>query len=107
MAPPGWYDDGTVGMERYWDGQAWTSDFAPTGSSVDVGHVATRGDWIGGVLLSVIMPVIGLVAGLVYVVKGGERAKCGWMCVGLSAVMGLVYVLAVAAGADTQGPVAP
>ena len=96
-APPGWYDDGTVGMERYWDGEAWTNDFAPTGSNPDTGPVATRGDWIGGVILSVIMPVVALLAGLFYVVKGGERAKCGWMCIGISTVMGLVYVLAVSA----------
>lgn len=28
MTAPGWYPDGS-GSQRYWDGQAWTSSFAP------------------------------------------------------------------------------
>ena len=103
MAPAGWYADGrTEGMQRYWDGRQWTPHFAPLVGAPSSGPVATTGDWVGGVLISLLFPIVGLIAGIVYVAKGGERARCGWMCIGLSVVMGLVYVLAVGAGADPQ-----
>ena len=37
----------------------------------------------------------GLIAGLVYISKEGQRARCGWMCVGvsiLSMIMGYVFI---------------
>jgi hypothetical protein len=103
MAPAGWYADGTTeGMQRYWDGQQWTPHFAPLVGAADNGPVATTGDWVGGVILSVLFPIVGLIAGLVYVAKGGERAKCGWTLVGISLAMGVVYWLLVTQGADPQ-----
>ena len=29
IAPPGWYSSGNPGEERWWDGQAWTSNSRP------------------------------------------------------------------------------
>jgi hypothetical protein len=96
MAPPGWYVDPAGLGQRYWDGGSWTGHVAPIApQTVDVGHVARAGDWIGGVLLSLIIPIVGLIAGIVYVARGGPRARCGWMCIGLSIAASLVYFAAL------------
>jgi hypothetical protein len=50
------------------------------------------------VLLSIILPVIGLIAGIVYIVKGGAKRQVGLMCVGLSLTMMLVYGIVLATG---------
>ncbi len=61
---------------------------------------ASTGDWVGGVLLSLLMPLVGLIVGVVYVAKGGEKQRVGVMCLALScaafvawlAIMGLSRV---------------
>lgn len=66
------------------------------------GPVARTGDWIGGVLLALIMPLVGLIAGIYYVAKGGPRGRCGWMCVALSAVAIVFYSSIIAD--ERRGP---
>jgi hypothetical protein len=34
---------------------------------------ATTGDWVGGVLLPLLMALVGLIVGAVYAAKGGEK----------------------------------
>lgn len=85
--PAGWYSDPEGAGLRYWDGAAWTENSAP---SPDDGPGATKGDWIAGVLLSLIMPVLGLIGGVYYAYGGGQRARVGWMCIGLSITAGIV-----------------
>jgi hypothetical protein len=36
------------------------------------------------------MPLLGGIAGLYYVSRGGDRARCGWMCIGLSIAAAIV-----------------
>ncbi len=97
VAPAGWYPDPQGYGQRYWDGQGWTHNFAPsaTPSATRPGSVARTGDWIGGVLLSLLVPVAGLIAGAVYIGKGGTKRQVGWMCVGLSAAMFIFWSLKV------------
>ena len=45
---------------------------------------ARVGDWIGGVLLPVFVPLVGFIAGIVYVMKGGEKRLVGLMCIAIS-----------------------
>ncbi len=102
-APPGWYPDGSGYMQRYWDGNGWTEHFAPVaGYGHDEGPVATTGDWVAGVILSILMPIVGVIAGIVYVAKGGERAKCGWMCIGISLAWTAFAYLTFLSGGDPQ-----
>jgi hypothetical protein len=54
---------------------------------------ASTGDWVGGVLLSLLMPVVGLIVGVVYVAKGGERQRVGVMCLVLSCVTVLGWLV--------------
>ena len=92
--PAGWYADPAGLGLRYWDGAVWTQNTAPSPSPADDGPVATKGDWIAGVLLSLITPLFGLIAGVYYVAGGGRRARCGWMCIGLSLTAAiLLYTL--------------
>lgn len=100
QSPAGWYPDPQGYGQRYWDGAAWTEHTAPHATAnngpaaASDGPVATRGDWIAGVLLSLFAPFIGFIAGTYYVLRGGERARCGWMCIGLSvAVFTVLFAL--------------
>jgi len=47
----------------------------------------TTGDWVGGVLLSLLMPLVGLIVGAVYAAKGGEKLRVGVMCIVLSCLV--------------------
>jgi cation transporter-like permease len=48
---------------------------------------ATTGDWVGGVLLSLLVPVVAAIVGVVYVAKGGEKQRVGVMCIVLSCLV--------------------
>ncbi len=95
---PGWYPDPTRTCQRYWDGARWTDQVAPLPQRESGGPKATTGDWIGGVLLSVLFPLLGLVVGIVYFLKGGEKRSVGSMCLLLS-VAGLVVTWMLVTGA--------
>jgi hypothetical protein len=92
----GWYADPQGRGQRYWDGTRWTDQLAPyapsAAPSVDT---ARTGDWVGGVLLSLLMPIVGLIAGVVYVAKGGEKQRVGVMCIVLSCVAFFAWLLIV------------
>src|SRR5262245_27947410 len=97
--PAGWYPDPWQPGQRYWDGRIWThhttpatATATPTAAFTPAGPPARTGDWVGGVLLSVLIPFVGFIAGIVYVVKGGERRKVGIMCLVLSSVMFLLWL---------------
>ena len=92
-APPGWYADPQGYGQRYWDGHVWTHNFGPLASSP--GPRATAGDWIGGVLLSLLIPLVGLIAGAVYIGKGGSKKQVGVMCVCLSAAMFVFWFMKI------------
>jgi hypothetical protein len=98
MAPAGWYADpyGRDG-QRYWDGSTWTAHFAP--ATEPAGSRARTGDWVGGVLLSIFIPLIGLIAGAVYVGKGGTKRHVGIMCLVISGSLILLCALVSATGA--------
>jgi cation transporter-like permease len=48
---------------------------------------ATTGDWVGGVLLSLLVPVVAVIVGVVYVAKGGEKQRVGVMCIVLACLV--------------------
>jgi hypothetical protein len=52
---------------------------------------ASKGDWIGGVLISLLLPIIGLIVGIIYVSKTGPKRDVGKLCIALSLVAGGVY----------------
>jgi hypothetical protein len=86
-APAGWYPDpGGTPNQRYWTGNSWTDQLAPVAPSAPSGSDARAGDWIGGVLLALLMPLIGLIAGIVYATKGGEKRQVGFVTIALSCV---------------------
>ena len=98
IAPPGWYPDPQGYRQRYWDGHAWTHNFAPFPSPQR--SEARPGDWIGGVLLSLLVPLVGLIAGTVYISKGGSKKQVGLMCICISAAMFLFWFVKV----TSEGP---
>jgi hypothetical protein len=86
--PPGWYADPHGRGQRYWDGVSWSEQLAPLAPpsfSVDK-HPATTGDWVAGVLLALLVPVVGFVLGIVWAAKGGKRGTVGIACLILSVV---------------------
>jgi predicted lipid-binding transport protein (Tim44 family) len=90
-APPGWYPDPSGWGQRYWNGTAWTEQLAaypaPSAQAEPKAPAeAKTGDWIGGVLLSLLMPLIGVIAGMIYIGMGGTKRNVGVMCVCLSLV---------------------
>jgi hypothetical protein len=64
---------------------------APAPAPVAAAPKASAGDWIGGVLISLLLPVIGAIVGIVYVAKGGAKRQVGVMCLAISIVAGAVY----------------
>ena len=92
--PPGWYADPQGYGQRYWDGAAWTPNVAPLYGPppASKGDAAT-GDWIGGVLLALLLPIVGLLAGLVYLTKDGSKRQVGAVTVGLSCFVILLWIV--------------
>jgi hypothetical protein len=97
--PPGWYHDATGQALRYWDGVAWTGHMAPLPPMLapPPGKPEPRvGDWVGAALLPLLMPLIGLIAGIIWTVIGGAKRPPGLLCLGLSA--GAITVWSLVAG---------
>jgi len=99
--PSGWYPDPEGRGLRYWSGTAWTEHLAPTGAESPK-RVARTGDWVGGVLLGLLMPLIGLIAGLVYVTKDDDRRTVGIVTCAVSVAMFVLW-MALAAGSGSGG----
>jgi tellurite resistance protein TehA-like permease len=70
---------------------------APTPPVPSKSEVKTS-DWIGGVLISVLVPIIGLIVGAVYISKGGAKKQVGIMCVVISLGMAALWAVVTAAG---------
>jgi hypothetical protein len=62
------------------------------------GPQARAGDWVGGVLLALFIPIVGVIAGIVYVCLGGERRSVGWLTICLSVIVFLAYLSVIGAG---------
>ena len=94
---PGWYADAAAGCRRYWDGARWTGQIAPLDQQPKPER-APAGDWVGGVLLSVLLPLIGFILGIVYLTKSGPKREVGAMCIVLSMIaFGVWYTILAAA----------
>ena len=93
---PGWYPDVADGCQRYWDGTRWNGQVAPLHHAAPPARAAT-GDWIGGVIISLLLPLIGIIVGIVYVAKGGPKRDVGAMCLVLSFIAFVVYYALMAA----------
>jgi hypothetical protein len=62
--PAGWYADPQGRGQRYWDGRNWTDQLAPLqapSAAEEDKHPATTGDWIGGILVSLLLPLARIV----------------------------------------------
>jgi predicted lipid-binding transport protein (Tim44 family) len=98
QAPPGWYPDPYQQGQRWWDGVQWTAFVAPYAAPPAEPKKARTGDWVGGILLSLLIPLVGLIAGIVYAIMGGERRAVGFTCIGISLAMWAFYAIAIAGG---------
>jgi hypothetical protein len=98
--PPGWYPDPTGGYgQRYWDGMVWTANVAPAyGPPGPKKSDAKSGDWIGGVLLALLIPIVGVIAGIVYLTRGGTKRQVGAMTLALSLISVAGWVALTSAG---------
>jgi hypothetical protein len=96
--PAGWYLDPAGQGQRYWDGFAWTNHLAPFPPYVALPQEEPQpatGDWIGAVLLPLLMPLVGLIAGLIWALVGGTKRQPGLVCLGASAVMMLAWIVVI------------
>jgi hypothetical protein len=87
--PAGWYLDPSGSGQRYWNGVAWTGHVAPPpqfAGPLPQESEPAAGDWIGAALLPLLMPVIGLIAGIVWTLIGGAKRQPGMLCMVLSLV---------------------
>jgi hypothetical protein len=48
-------------------------------------------DWVGGVILSLLLPLIGLIVGIVYATKDDSRRQVGIMCICLSLLVSAAW----------------
>jgi hypothetical protein len=61
------------------------------------GNDAQTGDLVGGFLLSVALPLIGIVLGLVYITRGGQKRQLGWFYIGVACATMLIFLALTAA----------
>jgi hypothetical protein len=100
-SPPGWYPDPAGYGQRYWDGRVWSEHVAPAPAMLpQADRSAPVGDWIGGVLISVLFPIVGLIAGVVYVTRGGAKRDVGLLCIVLSAICFFFWVAMLSSGSS-------
>jgi uncharacterized membrane protein len=98
--PAGWYPDPEGRGQRYWDGNNWTDNIAPATNAKSAG----AGDWVGGVLLAILIPIVGLIAGAVYMSKADGRRQVGiWTVVISLVVMGFWLLVMSRAGGSASG----
>jgi len=64
---PGWYEDPVTGDRRYWTGRTWG---APGETDPEAGDKISA----GGVALSILVPIGGLIYAVVQFAKGRVRA---------------------------------
>jgi hypothetical protein len=89
----GWYPDPTGHGQRFWDGARWTEHYAPAAGAApvqqsdDPNQVANM---IGGILISVLIPIVGVIVGIVWLAKG--RTQQGLIFLGISLVSILGYL---------------
>jgi hypothetical protein len=80
-ATAGWYPDSRlVATQRYWDGRAWTEYVAPLGPRVPA--VVEEKIQVGGILIAVI-PVIGVVVGIIMLLQHKPKTGIAMIVVGL------------------------
>jgi len=60
--PPGWYNSGIPGEERWWDGQAWTASARPAASGIVAPNTFWRGSKDGSLIGAILCGVFALVA---------------------------------------------
>jgi Protein of unknown function (DUF2510) len=90
----GWYPDPQGMGQRYWDGRQWTQHVAPLGPPPVVKDDVSG---VGGYVVSVLLPVIGFIVGIVWLAKG--RGSQGLLCMVLSVVSFLVWSALLYGGA--------
>jgi hypothetical protein len=69
----------------------------PAPAPEPAGNDAQTGDLVGGFLLSVLIPLIGIVVGIVYISRGGQKRQLGWMYIGVSCATMLIFAALTAA----------
>lgn len=85
--PAGWYDDPEApGRRRYWDGEAWSDKVAV--------KRPTEGLYMAGLLTAFLVPLAGLVIGIILMAKDDDRGV--WVLV-WSIVMTAAYTVLVVA----------
>lgn len=85
-----WYRDPDGEGWRYWDGGAWTDRRSSGGPPNAL-------QWIICLFLAVMVPVIGLIVGLAYTVRGGPKAGLGQVTLAVSALVIVGIVIAIIA----------
>lgn len=85
-----WYRDPDGEGWRYWDGGGWTDRRSSGGPPNAL-------QWIICLFLAVMVPVIGLIVGLAYTVRGGPKAGLGQVTLAVSALVIVGIVIAIIA----------
>jgi hypothetical protein len=98
-SPPGWYPDPAGYGQRYWDGRVWSNHVAPLPAPPPE-RGAPAGDWVGGVLISLLFPIVGFIAGIVYVARGGAKREVGIVCIVLSTLCFFLWLSILSSGSS-------
>lgn len=69
-------------------------------ASASAKNPATPLEWVVGVVLSVTLPLIGVIIGLIYIGRGGQKRHFGWTCVALACASVAIF-MATLSGASS------
>jgi hypothetical protein len=82
-----WYRDPDGDGWRFWDGEAWTEKRSSSGPP-------STGLWILCLALAALVPIVGLIVGIVLTVRGGPKASLGKVMLAFIAVVLVGIVIA-------------
>jgi len=96
--PPGFYEWGTEGRQRWWDGERWADQWGMS-ETPPAQAVATPKDYRGlqiwGWCMAILFPGLGLALGIVLIVKGKKKPGIGIVVLAVAMmILSLIYLIA-------------
>jgi hypothetical protein len=89
----GWYANPDGPGRRYWDGAGWTEHVDLSDSATyDEAPAPPLWHWPAGIFISLMLPPLGLLAGVLWLVEGGGKRYIGATCASIAVLVLVVWL---------------